>query len=83
MQRIVLLARPILIMFFPHPIKSFIIYTRSESFTGLGNVPALTLRHKVGALNGNGAGWSGLLGLWTSWLSRMKALSGSASNTER
>jgi hypothetical protein len=29
--------------------------TRWDNFTGLGNVPAFTLRHKVGALNGTTA----------------------------
>jgi hypothetical protein len=49
---------------------------------GLGKVPAFTLRHKVGALKGRGAGVSGRDGLWTSWDSRMNALSDSASNIE-
>ena len=40
--------------------------TRSESFTGLGKVPALTLRHNVGAEKNHGAGFYGLLGLRTS-----------------
>ena len=35
--------------------------TRSDSLTGLGNVPAFTLRHKVGALKGSGAGVPGRL----------------------
>lgn len=40
----------------------------------------LTMRQSVGALNGSGAGVPGRLGLCTSCASRMKALSGSASN---
>jgi hypothetical protein len=56
--------------------------TRSDNLMGLGKVPAATLRHRVGALNGNGAGCSGRLGLSTSCASRTNALSGSASNTE-
>jgi hypothetical protein len=56
--------------------------TLSDNLMGLGNVPADTLRHNVGALNGNGAGCSGLLGLRTSCDSRMNALSGNASKTE-
>jgi hypothetical protein len=54
--------------------------TRSESFTGFTNVPFFTLRQRVGAENGKGAGLSGCLGLWTSCDSRMNAPSGSASN---
>ena len=49
---------------------------------GLGNVPAFTFRHKVGALNGKGAGVSGRWGLCTSWDSRINALSDRASNIE-
>ncbi len=56
--------------------------TRSDNLMGLGNVPAFTLRHSVGALKGRGAGVSGRDGLWTSWDSRMNALSDSASNIE-
>jgi hypothetical protein len=59
---------------------TFQAVTRSESFDGLGNVPAFTLRQRVGALKGNGAGVDGRLGLCTSCASRMKALSGRASN---
>jgi hypothetical protein len=29
---------------------------RADNLIGLGNFPALTIRHKVGALNGKGAG---------------------------
>ena len=61
---------------------TFQAVTRSESLIGLGNVPAFTLRHSVGAEKGKGAGVSGLLGLCTSWDSRMNALSGSASKTD-
>lgn len=56
--------------------------TRSDSFIGLGNVPAFTLRQSVGAEKGSGAGESGRFGLCTSCDSRMKALSGRASKTE-
>jgi hypothetical protein len=63
-------------------VPTFQAVTRSESLIGLGNVPAFTLRHSVGALNGRGAGVSGLLGLCTSCDSRINALSGSASKTE-
>ena len=56
--------------------------TRSESLMGLGNVPAFTLRHSVGAEKGRGSGVSGRLGLCTSCASRMKALSGRASKTD-
>lgn len=49
---------------------------------GLGNVPALTLRHSVGALNGKGTGVSGRCGLCTSWDTRMNEPSDSASNIE-
>jgi hypothetical protein len=56
--------------------------TLSDSLIGLGNVPAATLRHNVGALNGSGAGCSGRFGLCTSCDSRMNALSGSASKTD-
>ena len=34
---------------------TFQAVTRSDSFTGLGKVPAFTLRHKVGELKGRGA----------------------------
>ena len=54
--------------------------TRSDSLMGLGNLPAATSRHNVGAENGRGAGVVGRLGLWTSCASRMKALSGRVSN---
>ena len=51
------------------------------SLWGLGNVPALTLRHKVGALNGRGAtSLSGFFALRTSCDSRSHALSGNLSN---
>jgi hypothetical protein len=63
-------------------VPTFQAVTRSDNFTGLGNVPAFTLRQRVGALNGNGAGWSGRLGLCTSCDSRINALSGSASKIE-
>lgn len=59
---------------------TFQAVTRSDSFTGLGNVPAFTFRHSVGAENGKGAGLSGCLGLWTNCASRMNALSGRVSN---
>ena len=59
---------------------TFQAVTRSDNLTGLGNVPAFTLRHSVGAENGKGAGLSGCLGLWTSCVSRMNALSGRVSN---
>ena len=36
--------------------------TLVESFTGLGKVPAPTLRQRVAALNGSGAGNSGRFG---------------------
>ena len=55
---------------------------RSDNLMGLGKVPAATLRHKVGALNGSGAGCAGRLGLSTRCASRTNALSGSASNTD-
>ncbi len=63
-------------------VPTFQAVTRSDNLMGAGNVPAFTLRHKVGAEKGRGAGVSGLLGLCTSWDSRMNALSGSASKTE-
>ena len=63
-------------------VPTFQAVTRSDNFTGLGNVPAFTLRHKVGALNGRGAGVSGLFGLWTNCASRIYALSGSESKTD-
>ena len=53
---------------------------RSDSLTGLGNVPAFTLRQSVGAENGSGAGRPGRLGLCTKCDSRMNALSGNSSN---
>jgi hypothetical protein len=56
--------------------------TRSDNLCGAGNVPAFTLRHKVGAEKGRGAGVSGRLGLCTIFDSRMNALSGRASKTE-
>ena len=34
---------------------TFQAVTRSDSFTGLGKVPAFTFRHKVGELKGSGA----------------------------
>jgi len=34
---------------------TFQAVTRSDSLIGFGKVPAFTLRHKVGALNGSGA----------------------------
>ena len=54
--------------------------TRSDNLMGLGNLPAATSRHNVGAENGRGAGVVGRLGLWTSCASRMNALSGRVSN---
>lgn len=39
---------------------TFQAVTRSDSLMGFGNVPALTLRHKVGELNGKGAALFGL-----------------------
>lgn len=54
---------------------------RSDNFNGLGKVPAATLRHSVGALNGKGAAMLGRLGLCTSCASRINALSGSSSNS--
>ena len=59
---------------------TFHAVTRSDNLNGLGKVPAATIRHSVGAENGNGAGVAGRLGLWTSCASRMKALSGIKSN---
>jgi len=44
-------------------VPTFQAVTRSDNLHGLGNVPAFTLRHSVGAENGNGAGVSGRLGL--------------------
>lgn len=61
---------------------TFQAVTRALNLVGLGKVPAATLRHKVGALNGRGAGCSGRLGLSTNCASRTNALSGSASNTD-
>jgi hypothetical protein len=56
--------------------------TPALNFVGLGNLPALTIRHRVGAEKGRGATLlAGLLQLRTSWDSRSHALSGSASNT--
>lgn len=55
---------------------------RPESFIGFGNVPSLTFRQSVGAENGSGAPISGRLGFWTSCDSRIKALSGRASNED-
>jgi hypothetical protein len=63
-------------------VPTFQAVTRSDNLCGLGNVPAFTLRHKVGAEKGRGAGVSGRLGLCTSCDSRMNALSGRASKTE-
>lgn len=64
--------------------------TRGESFTGLGNDPSLTLRHKVAGLNGKIGGGLVVSGfgdldvfrfeLLTSCDSRRKALSGNSSN---
>jgi hypothetical protein len=59
---------------------TFHAVTRSDNLNGLGKVPAATIRHSVGAENGNGAGVVGRLGLWTSCASRMNALSGIKSN---
>jgi hypothetical protein len=57
--------------------------TLSDNLIGLGNVPAATLRHNVGALNGSGATTlSAFFGLRTSCDSRTNALSGSASKTD-
>ena len=56
--------------------------TLSDNLNGLGNVPAATLRHNVGAEKGRGAGVSGRFGLCTSCDSRMNALAGSASKTD-
>ena len=56
--------------------------TRADNLVGAGNVPALTLRHNVGAENGSGAVLSGVDDLRTSCASRTNALSGSASNTD-
>ncbi len=61
---------------------TFQAVTRSDSFIGLGNVPAATLRHKVGSLKGSGAVLSGRFGLCTSWAARTYALFGSASNID-
>ena len=56
--------------------------TRALNLVGLGNLPAFTMRHSVGAENGRGAmALSGLLGLRTSCDSRSQALSGRRSNT--
>jgi hypothetical protein len=54
--------------------------TRCESLNGCGNVPALTLRQRVGAENGKSAGRPGRFGLCTSCDSRMNALSAKSSN---
>ena len=61
--------------------------TRLESFTGLGNEPSLTFRHKVAELKGKIGGDLGRLGfegfeLLTSCASRTYALSGSSSKTK-
>jgi hypothetical protein len=57
--------------------------TRADNLQGAGNLPAFTMRHNVGAENGNGAtALSGLFGLRTSCDSRSHALSGSESNTD-
>lgn len=57
--------------------------TRSDSLIGLGKVPAATLRHNVGALNGRGATTlSAFFELRTNCDSRTNALSGRASKTE-
>lgn len=61
---------------------TFQAVTLTESLMGFGKVPSFTLRQRVGALKGKGAGVLGRLGLWTSWDSRMNALSGKTSNTE-
>lgn len=54
--------------------------TRALNLVGLGKVPTLTMRHKVGAENGKGAtALDGLLLLRTSSACRTMALSGSAS----
>jgi NADPH-dependent curcumin reductase CurA len=56
--------------------------TLSDNLIGLGNVPAATLRHNVGALNGRGAtALSAFFELRTSCDSRTIALSGNASKT--
>lgn len=56
--------------------------TRALNLVGWGNLPALTMRHSVGAENGKGAtALQGHLGLRTSCDSRTHALSGSTSNT--
>jgi hypothetical protein len=57
--------------------------TLSDNLIGLGNVPAATLRHSVGALKGSGAGWSGRLGLLTSCDSRIKPLAGKSSKSKK
>ena len=63
-------------------VPTFQAVTRWDNLTGAGNVPAFTLRHRVGAEKGSGAGVSGRFGLCTSCDSRMNALSGSASKTD-
>lgn len=62
---------------------TFQAVTLSDKRCGLGNVPAFTFRQRVGALNGRGTGVLGRFGLCTSCASRMNALSGSASKTDR
>lgn len=59
---------------------TFHAVTRWDNLYGGGKVAAFTLRHKVGAENGSGAGVEGRLWLCTSCASRMNALSGSKSN---
>jgi hypothetical protein len=61
---------------------TFHAVTLKDNRCGFGNVPAFTLRQRVGALKGSGAGAPGLLGLCTNCDSRMNALSGRASNTD-
>lgn len=57
--------------------------TRALSFVGLGNLPALTIRHNVGAEKGRGATMlAEVLVLRTSCDSRSHALSGNASNDD-
>jgi hypothetical protein len=56
--------------------------TRALNLVGLGNLPSFTMRHSVGAENGNGAmAESGFFALRTSCASRSQAESGSRSNT--
>lgn len=57
--------------------------TRALNLVGLGNFPALTIRHKVGAENGSGAiADSRFFELRTRCASRSQALSGNASNDD-